>query len=299
MDPNAGIATDLITFGYSVSRQKTDSYALHCHNFYEVYYFVDGDVDYLVEGQKYKPTSNSLLILSPNVFHGVKINQDTPYKRFALHFHPELILPERRSFLLQPFPACGKNSDQKIYFEDPDTRSVLSCLEALEECAKKPPRLREQLLPICIEALLAQIVSISHSGLTEQDLPDDAFPSDTITAVLLYLNQHLQEPVTLDQLSEQFFISKHHLNKVFRRATGTTVMDYLLRKRISAAQQYLINGCSTKEAALLCGFNDYSAFYRSYVRILGHPPIQDKGAAPSLSGHSKRSIEYTELRRNE
>lgn len=99
---------------------------------------------------------------------------------------------------------------------------------------------------------------------------------DTITEILYYLNAHLEDEITLDEISDRFFISKHHLNKVFRKRTGTTVMDYLQRKRISNAQQLLLLGTTAKEAAAKSGFGEYSSFYRAYVRITGHEPSKDR-----------------------
>ena len=49
MDSTAHINTDLVSFGYSESTYVMTDYALHCHNFYEVFYFLSGDADYLVE----------------------------------------------------------------------------------------------------------------------------------------------------------------------------------------------------------------------------------------------------------
>ena len=130
-----------------------------------------------------------------------------------------------------------------------------------------------------VEALLAQIVSMGDAC---ESAPSLTGAPDTVTRIIWYLNQHLKENITLDQLSERFFISKHHLNKVFRKATGTTVFDYLLHKRITAAQQLLITGYSAQEAASQAGFGDYSSFYRAYTRINGHSPLRDRGVLPSL-----------------
>ena len=47
MDSTAHINTDLVSFGYSESTYVMTDYALHCHNFYEVFYFLSGDADYL------------------------------------------------------------------------------------------------------------------------------------------------------------------------------------------------------------------------------------------------------------
>ena len=140
------------------------------------------------------------------------------------------------------------------------------------------------MLPICVEALLMQIADMSDSCNAFSKQSDT--PQTQLSSILFYLNQHLKDPVTLDEISDHFFISKHHLNKVFKKATGTTVIDYLLRKRIAYAQMLLFNGYHAKEAAANSGFLDYSSFYRSYVRILGHPPGADRGvlAKPNDSG---------------
>lgn len=279
MNPAAGIHTEKISFGYSASREVTEQYALHCHNFYEIYYFIEGDVDYLVEGQHYKPTANSLLLLSPHAFHGVRINSALPYKRYSLHFHPELLSQERRAFLLRSFPQSGRAEERPIYFEHAEKYRLPVFLESLEECGLLPEPFREQMLPIRLEALLSEIAAMSIA--VAPDARDRL--ENTVTDILFYINKHLSEPLTLDDISEHFYISKHHLNKVFRKATGTTVMDYLLRKRVVHAQLLLNNGCHAKDAAFSSGFGDYSSFYRAYVKTLGHTPGKDRGTFLAVS----------------
>lgn len=285
------ILTDTLNFRYDYSCQKHDSYSLHCHNFYEVYFFLEGDVDYLVEGQKYKPTPNSLLLLAPHVFHGVRINTDSPYRRCSMHFHPDILSPGRRAFLLSAFPSPGKNPGQKIYYEHTERFGLPVYFEALKSCAERTETTKEQQLPICVEALLSQIISMYEAESPAVQAP----ATDTIFRIIWYLNQHLGDEITLDEISERFFISKHHLNKVFKKATGTTVFDYLLHKRVIAAQQLLINGSSAQDAALASGFKDYSSFYRSYTRILGHSPLKDRGVLPSLSVSAPRGLEAFSL----
>ncbi len=261
-----------LSFDYNKTCDITGNYDLHCHNTYEIYCFLEGDVDYLVEGHKYNPTPGSILLLAPNVFHGVKINQETPYRRYTLHFSPEIFAPERRDFLLSAFPPLTHTSPMKVYYDDIERFHILTILEILKECAEDAPEIQNQRVPICVEGLLSQIVHMCSA----EAIAENHSQSDTISRLIQYLNQHLKEDINLDQLSKQFYISKHHLNKVFRKATGTTVLDYLIRKRISMAQHLLTNGYSAHSAAAECGFDDYSSFYRSYVRILGHSPSCDK-----------------------
>lgn len=297
MNPAINITNDIVSLGYSESCTPTQNYALHCHNFYEVYFFLDGDVDYLVEGRSCRPTPNSLLLLSPHTFHGVKINGDRPYRRFSIHFHPDILAPERRSFLLSVFPAFEKEPAGKIYYENVDKFHIPAYFDALEDClVSENPKKQEMLLSISIEALLSRILFMRGSG---DALPSASPSPNAVADILWYLNRHMREPVTLDQLSERFFISKHHLNKVFRKATGTTVLDYLLHKRITAARQLLITGSNAREAAEMTGFHDYSAFYRAYIKINCHSPLKDRGVLPSLSSGMEKGAKSLPLKERE
>lgn len=292
MNPNNNIDTELFSCGYNETDYVTGEYVLHCHNYYEIYFFLEGDVDYLVEGQQYRPSPNSILLLSPHVFHGVRINSAAAYRRFPIHFHADVLSVERRPLLLSVFPTPD-HANAKIYFENVDQYQIPALFEALDSCISMPEELSVQLIPVCLEALLARLVTMSDS--VDSKAPTHRAP-DTISEMILYLNRHLKEPITLDELSERFFISKHHLNKVFRRATGTTVFDYLLHKKVILAQQLLIDGYSAQNAAAGAGFHDYSAFYRAYTRILGHSPLRDRGGLASLTPQHRLPLTMVELK---
>ncbi len=107
--------------------------------------------------------------------------------------------------------------------------------------------------------------SVSHLNPFEQD-------QEPVRAIIEYLGERLAEPLSLDDLSNRFFISKNQLNRVFRQATGTTVGNYISHKRIALAQQLMLKGIPASEAALRVGFGDYSSFYRAYRRLNGSSP---------------------------
>jgi len=199
---------------------------------------------------------------------------------------------ERRAFLLSVFPSFEKQSEQNIYFEDTEAFQIRAYFNAVRDCAFLDGSAQEQMLPLCIEALLGRIVCMCRRTTSSAYSPQ----ADTISRIIWFLNQNLKEDISLDMLSERFFISKHYLNRIFRKATGTTVFDYLLHKRIIAAQQLLINGTSAQNAAAEVGFADYSSFYRSYVRILGHSPLKDKGVLPPLTANTTEGQKLAALK---
>jgi len=267
MNLKVGLYTDSVHFYHRADNTKTTGYALHCHNFYEVYYFIRGDVSYLVEGNRYIPTPQSILIMSPNVFHGVKINSDTTYERFALHFLPNVFSVENRVLLLSPFSESTCKKD--IYYENVDAFKMQCYFENLLDCRYMNSDIKEVATKIRIEALLSQILFMSH---TKKGSSSEELSLPVINNIITYLNEHLTETITLDNISNKFFISKHHLNKVFRKAIGTTVGDYIIHKRVILANQFIMQGLSASLASTNAGFHDYSSFYRAYKKNTGHSP---------------------------
>lgn len=261
--------TKLMFIHRTVSDFATKEFDLHCHGMYEIVYFEDGDVVYLIEGKEYRPKPYSVLLIAPNVFHGVKIKSGMPYKRYVLHFSEELIPEKIRKDLLSFYGAHGG----KIYYENIGHFGIKNGYNNVLECNDMPEDMQELSISIAVQGLLTKLLYMSR-------ILDDTAPNGNINTsvsdMITYLNENICSPVSLDYLSKKFYISKHHLNKVFRKATGTTVGKYINYKRVIQAQQLINKGYSASRAALESGFGDYSSFYRAYTKVLGHVPSDDK-----------------------
>lgn len=273
--------TPKLSCAHNTSSRRTDNFLIHTHTLYEVYYYVgeEGVADYLVEGTEYHLRPHTVILLSPGVFHGIRVNNTQVYDRYTVHFSPELLGIERRQLLLSCFQSTELTSGQ-IYFEGADAFNMRGVFEAFITCAHHTPELSEALAPALLEALLARVLIMSRArfplaGPDEARRPERG--NQTVEAIIAYLNEHFTQPITLDMLAERFFISKHYMNRAFYKATGTSVIDYLLKKRVTYAQQLIINGVYAAQAAAQAGFNEYTSFYRAYVKRFGHAPSRDRG----------------------
>ena len=90
--------------------------------------------------------------------------------------------------------------------------------------------------------------------------------------VVMYVNDHLTEDISVPELAEHFYLSVSQFNRVFKQATGAAPWDYVIKKRLTIAKELLRNGILAQEAAESCGFRDYSVFYRAFTRYFGYPP---------------------------
>ena len=98
---------------------------------------------------------------------------------------------------------------------------------------------------------------------------------NVIFSVKEYLDQHLQEKITLDSLASGFYINKFYLAKAFKQYYGMTINAYLLQIRITRAKQMLrFSEKSMKEIGLECGLGEPHYFSARFREVEGVPPSQ-------------------------
>lgn len=90
--------------------------------------------------------------------------------------------------------------------------------------------------------------------------------------ILSYINQHLTQELTIQELSNYFFLCPSYLCSMFKKETGTTIKKYITAQRITLAKSLLATGHSAQEACEMSGFVDYSNFFKTFTKIVGVSP---------------------------
>lgn len=90
-----------------------------------------------------------------------------------------------------------------------------------------------------------------------------------------YLDRHFSEKITLDQLSEIFYINKYYLSRIFKDQFGSTINNYIFQLRITHAKQLLrFTNLSIDKICQQCGMNDANYFSRAFKKIEGISPSE-------------------------
>lgn len=233
----------------------------HVHDRCEIFYFISGCAEYLVEGSVYPLEKGSTLIMRAGEAHCTRILRPERYERYALNFPLsalDSIDPERRFTSVYTDRELGKNNS--FYLRGFENVFRQLCSDETDDYTRR----------VRMTLGVMQILDELRSRHPErQPVPDE---NSFEAQMLRYVNEHLFEELNADRLAEHFYLSRSQFGRVFKNATGTSPWDYITAKRLIAAKSMIENGMSAKRAADECGFGDYSNFYRAYVKRFGKSP---------------------------
>ena len=239
------------------------SFKMHTHESYELYYFIGGSGVYRVEGTPYPLEPGDILIMRPAESHYIDITDSKPYTRLSVNFHPAVLSgidPNGR--LLEPFNNRKIGTLNRYRAENFKSDAYKAFIKSML-CDDPDRRIR------IITNLLPLLNEISNAF----DTIEDTETNKTLDSrILSYINRHIFEGVTLDDICSRYYISKTYLCRIFKKATASTVIEYITIKKLVAAKQLILSGLPPTKAYLQCGFNDYSVFYRAYKKQYGEPP---------------------------
>ena len=94
-----------------------------------------------------------------------------------------------------------------------------------------------------------------------------------INTIRQYLDEHYAEDISLEDLSDRFYISVSFLVHAFKREIGTSPINYIINRRVGEAQRYLsFTQKPISEISELIGYDNVSHFNRVFLKRTGFQP---------------------------
>lgn len=124
-----------------------------------------------------------------------------------------------------------------------------------------------------------------------RDISTDSFHISSILRVLIYIEEHLHEPLDLDVLAKIAGISPYYFHRLFRVYLNETVAAYVKRLRLQcAAERLQYSNSSITEIALDIGYESPSSFTKVFNQVMGQSPsYYRKTMQPLLRAIMKRT----------
>lgn len=236
-------------------------FSMHTHTTAEVFYFVSGKAVYHVEGSAYTLQPGDILLMRPAEAHYVEQDRNLPYERICLNFDTEILSaldPEKT--ILRPF--YDREPGQRNLYRTGTSDVYRSYLDNILDSPDDRFKAIANLILLLGE--LGNWFAKEHTSADQHDTLE--------YRIVQFINQNLQKELSIETICEQFFISRAQLCRRFKKVTGTSVGKYVTVKRLIKAQSMILQGTKPTEVYGLCGYQDYSTFYRAYLQYFGHSP---------------------------
>ncbi|WP_017471457.1 AraC family transcriptional regulator [Amphibacillus jilinensis] len=261
------------SFMHMVTASPTDI-ATHIHDCYELFFFISGDLTYYIEGQAYQLQENDLIMTNAKELHRVVFNSQATYERKYIHFRPDYVSSyQTEQYNLLSYIEKRKLGHFNLIPADKVLKHGIKHLWGRVEQASTDPTPEGQILmkTYFIQMLIAinKVLASYRNPLVDHHKYDHK-----IVAMLEFINQNLDEKITLNALEQRFYVNKYYLCHIFKQTTGFTVIEYITYKRIMKASELLMSGTTALDVAHAVGFGDYSTFYKAFKKITGLSPKQ-------------------------
>lgn len=244
----------------------------HSHDYYEFYFFMEGNVSIEISKKLYPVTSGDIIIIPPSVSHRSIIhNVEVPYRRFVFWISREfcnhlLALSPDYGYVMQLVEEKKTYifSNDRITFNAIQSKLLLLLAEMHSNHFGKYPQ-----ISLYVSGLVLDLNRLIY----EKEHP--FAPSETqalYPQICDYIESHLEEDLSLDRLANEFFVSKYHIAHLFKDNLSLSVHQYITKKRLSYCRQSLTSGMNITQVYQSFGFGDYSSFYRAFKKEYGISP---------------------------
>lgn len=242
----------------------------HYHEFYKLLMLLNGSGGYMVAGQRYSLEAGDIVLIGSRCIHRPEFERGTACERIIIYISPEFL--RRQSCDACDLAGCFSGAAGHVLRPDEkERRKLFSLARQLEQEMSGEGFGRVILSSALLLHLLVEICRDLHSRTSQR--PGPILPENgRILDILRYIDAHLTEDLTIDHLSEQFYISKYHMMRLFRQETGRSIHSYLSDRRLLHARDLISNGMSATESCFRSGFRSYSSFTRAYSKRFGTTP---------------------------
>ena len=243
----------------------------------EIEIVVDGYQDLLLDGKEYRTGPGDIFIANPGLWHEEKTSPDRPFRAMFVNFgglqiaglprgylvprdrYPVIATEHRALVVEHRFSEIGRALSDRGNFHDNENLIV--------EGGGETGEIADHLLA----ALLCEIAEIIYGRRIDAHIAR----SDTrlVVAAQRFIHTNYGLPLTLADIGKPANLSQSHLCRVFRRATGCSPIEYLVKYRVEAAKEMLrLTDDTVAAIAERVGYQSETHFHTVFRRVAGMPP---------------------------
>ncbi len=258
---------------FSIAHLYKDEKAMemHIHDCYEVYFSISGGKQFLIDNKAYSIEPGDLFLINQYDSHYLTQIDKELHERIVIMIDPEYMksISSEETNLDACFQNRSESFSHKISLNQEQQGRFLYFINKIVTSNGFGHDLLER---ATFTELFVMINKMLKDRENKNESEKTATYNEQVDAILSYLNNNIQYPISIGDLSKQFYISESYICRIFKSATGTTINKYMTARRISIAKSLLAEGIGVSEVCEKCGFSDYSNFLKAFTKSVGISP---------------------------
>ena len=253
------IKDDAITFKYA--KGKSSETGKEFHAFHEIIYFMGGKAKFISENIQMDLKPNTLIVIPYETYHQLLImNSQDAYHRCVFHFSEVSDLKELINQSMNRTLLIEMNQNFQFLFQQ-----MITLTEQ-----ERQDSTNSVVMHAVLSLLLNEIATKNYTNI-ETSVPNTL--SEKCTA---YIAEHITGKISVDDIANELNVSVSHLAHTFKKQMNISIHQYILKKKLVIAHHKILDGTPATQAAIECGFNDYSGFYKQFKKMFNKAP-SDRG----------------------
>ncbi|WP_411170621.1 AraC family transcriptional regulator [Clostridium sp. MB05] len=251
--------------------KEEKSMAMHIHDSYEIYYSITGGKQFLIGNKFYDIKPGDLFVINQFESHYISKLDKIVHERIVLSIDPEFLKSSssKKTDLNYCFSNRNKDFNHRISLNKEQQGRFIYFINKIIASEGFGSDIIEYSTFLELMIFLNKVYISNERSISEEY---SYKYNQQVDEIIEYINTNITEPITIEHLASNFYLSPSYICRIFKAATGTTINKYISGRRISIAKAMLANGETVNDVCEKCGFNDYSNFLKTFKKAVGFSP---------------------------
>ena len=248
----------------------------HTHEYFQIYYIAKGSLMHFIGSKSSKLYQSDMFIIPPGVIHYISPEPNTVFYSFS--FMPDFLEKKSPASKLTSVFLRNLLTDKDILPRVSIGSENIFYIESIMERMLNEFNCKDFGFSEIIHSYTVLLVAVLARNYFEKNTLPEYFDNNKqfILHCIEYIENNFTERITLDEISKLSAMSKNNFCELFCKLTGHSFNNYLNICRIKKATEYIKDGYKITAIYGLCGYTDFSTFYRNFKKIMGVSPNEFK-----------------------
>ena len=246
----------------------------HTHDYFQIYYIVKGSLEHFTKDDSSTLSQGDMFIIPPKSVHYIKHLDGAVFYAFSFTLESLGKVDNINKFTFNFLKNLSKNNLIRARITVPlsEVLTVNNIMEKIYKEFNDKSVAFAEVMRSYANILITLFARVYYENLPENQPYSLAQNREQVIHCINYIKDNYMENFSLTEMSKKCAMSKSVFCKLFKEISGKTFNDFVNYTRITNAKSLIKKNYKMVDVCSLCGYSDFSTFYRNFKKITGKSP---------------------------